>query len=57
MKTAEENTQKYWKKFLKEHDKLNINKKELSSKIKKIYNSNHNITRINYLLRLLNTLN
>lgn len=38
MKTAEENTQKYWKKFLKEHDKLNINKKELSSKIKKIYN-------------------
>ena len=33
-----ENTVKYWRKFVREHDALEINKKELSSKIKKIYN-------------------
>ena len=29
---------KYWKKFLKEHDILEVNKKQINSKIKKIYN-------------------
>ena len=34
----EEDTIKYWQKFVKEHDKLKINKSDLSYKIKKIYN-------------------
>ena len=38
MKKAEDDTKKYWKKFIKEHDELEINKKDLNSKIKKIYN-------------------
>ena len=32
-----ENTQKYWKKFVKEHDKLGIEKSKISDKIKNIY--------------------
>ena len=38
MKKAEEDTKKYWRKFLKDHDKLDVAKKDLNSKIKKIYN-------------------
>ena len=38
IRDLEENTKKYWRKFLKEHDVLEINKKELNNKIKKIYN-------------------
>ena len=33
-----EDTKKYWKKFVKEHDKLGINKSSLDDKIKNIYN-------------------
>lgn len=38
MKKMQDDLDKYWKKYLKEHDKLSINKKELSEKVKKIYN-------------------
>ena len=38
MRKEEEDTKKYWRKFLKDHDKLNVNKKELNAKIKSIYN-------------------
>lgn len=38
VKNLQENTVKYWKKYVKAHDILEINKKDLSSKIKKIYN-------------------
>ena len=38
MRKEEEDTKKYWRKFLKDHDKLNVNKKELNAKIKRIYN-------------------
>lgn len=34
----EEDTIKYWQKYIKEHDKLKVNKLELSYKIKRIYN-------------------
>ena len=33
-----EDTKKYWKKFIKEHDKLGINKSNVDDKIKNIYN-------------------
>lgn len=33
-----ENTKKYWRKYLKEYDKLDIEKSEIDKKIKKIYN-------------------
>ena len=33
-----DNTIKYWKRYVKEHDILDVNKKELSTKLKKIYN-------------------
>ena len=33
-----DNTVKYWKRYVKEHDILGVNKKELSAKLKKIYN-------------------
>ena len=33
-----EDTKKYWKKFIKEHDKLGINKSSVDDKIKNIYN-------------------
>ena len=32
------NTIKYWKRYLKEHDSLEINKKDINSKVKRIYN-------------------
>ena len=38
VRDLEDDTKKYWKKFVKEHDKLDLNKKETNSKIKKIYN-------------------
>ena len=38
IKNLKENTVKYWRRYVKEHDKLSINKSDLSSKIKKIYN-------------------
>ena len=38
MKKFEDDTKKYWKKFVKEHDDLDVNKKDLNSKIKNIYN-------------------
>ncbi len=38
MKKMQEDLEKYWAKYIKEHDKLQINKKELSEKVKKIYN-------------------
>ena len=38
LQKVEEDTIKYWQKFIKEHDKLKINKSDLSYKIKKIYN-------------------
>ena len=34
----EENTINFWRNYVKEHDKLKINNKELSEKIKQIYN-------------------
>lgn len=33
-----ENTKKYWQKYVKDHDKLGINKKKIDEKIKKNYN-------------------
>ena len=38
VQNLKENCIKYWRRYVKEHDKLGINKKILSSKIKKIYN-------------------
>ena len=37
MRKAEDDTKKYWKKFLKEHDELDVLKKDINAKIKKIY--------------------
>ena len=37
MRKAEEDTKKYWKKFLKDHDELDVLKKDINAKIKKIY--------------------
>ena len=37
-KKSLEDTQKYWKKYIKEHDKLGIEKSNSDGKIKKIYN-------------------
>jgi len=37
LKKTLEDTKKYWKKYLKSHDKLGIEKSEIDSKIKKIY--------------------
>ncbi len=37
MKKAKEDTKKYWKKFLKDHDTLCLEKKDINGKIKKIY--------------------
>lgn len=33
-----EDTKKYWRKYIKDYDKLNIEKSEINEKIKKIYN-------------------
>ena len=33
-----DNAVKYWRRYVREHDTLGVNKRELSSKIKKIYN-------------------
>lgn len=38
VQNLKENAVKYWRRYVREHDALGINKKELSSKIKKIYN-------------------
>jgi len=38
MKTEAENLKKYWRKYLKDHDKLNIERKILDPKIKSVYN-------------------
>ena len=38
MKKMQDDLEKYWTKYVKEHDKLSINKKELSEKVKKVYN-------------------
>lgn len=38
MKTELDDLKKYWKKYLKDHDKLNIEKKIVDTKIKNIYN-------------------
>ena len=38
IRTELENTDKYWKKYVKEHDKMGINKSNLDDRIKKIYN-------------------
>ena len=38
MKKMQEDLEKYWLKYLKEHDKLLVNKKDISEKVKKIYN-------------------
>lgn len=38
MKKSLEDTKKYWKKYVKEHDKLGIEKSSVDAKIKKIYN-------------------
>lgn len=38
MKKMQEDLEKYWLKYLKDHDKLSINKKSISEKVKKIYN-------------------
>ncbi len=38
IKQVEEETKKYWKKFVKDHDELDLNKKDINCKIKKIYN-------------------
>ena len=32
------NTVKYWRRYLKDHDRLEINKKDINSKVKRIYN-------------------
>lgn len=38
MKKSLEDTKKYWKKYVKDHDKLGIIKSNVNNKIKKIYN-------------------
>ena len=38
VQNLKDNAVKYWRRYVREHDTLGINKKELSSKIKKIYN-------------------
>lgn len=38
IKKTIEDTKKYWKKFVKEHDKLGINKLNIDGRIKQIYN-------------------
>ena len=38
VQNLKENCVKYWRRYVREHDTLGINKKDLSSKIKKIYN-------------------
>ncbi len=38
IQNLKDNAVKYWRRYVREHDTLGINKKELSSKIKKIYN-------------------
>ena len=38
MKKVLEDTKKYWKKYVKDHDKLGIEKSSIDEKIKKIYN-------------------
>lgn len=38
VKKLQDDTVKYWRKFIKDHDELGINKKDISEKIKKIYN-------------------
>ncbi len=38
MKKMLEDTKKYWKKYVKDHDKLGIEKSSIDEKIKKIYN-------------------
>lgn len=38
VKNLLDNTVKYWKRYVKEHDILGVNKKDLSSKLKRIYN-------------------
>lgn len=38
VKNLKDNSIKYWRRYVREHDTLGINKKELSTKIKKIYN-------------------
>ena len=38
VQNLKDNAVKYWRRYVREHDALGINKKELSSKIKKIYN-------------------
>ena len=38
VQNLKENAVKYWRRYVREHDTLGINQKELSSKIKKIYN-------------------
>ena len=37
-KVLKEETRKYWKNYVKEHDKLGINKSDINEKIKKIFN-------------------
>ncbi len=38
VQNLKDNAVKYWRRYVREHDALGINKRELSSKIKKIYN-------------------
>lgn len=38
VQNLKDNAVKYWRRYVREHDTLGINKRELSSKIKKIYN-------------------
>ena len=38
MKKTLEDTKKYWKKYVKDHDKMGINKLNIDDRIKKIYN-------------------